>query len=82
MSETQDVMVIESTCTHPELGMTWDLLDNRIYQCAACKKRIVIPMFQASLSVPSQQEAQENFGGMIELAFGPTWGKVAREGRI
>ncbi len=72
-------LITVDPCTHPELNMKPDLLDNRIYWCSACRKKIIIPMYQLTLS---GKEAQENFGNMIALAFGECWGKLAREGRV
>lgn len=77
------VVCLEPTCIHPQLSLIIDMPgNNHIYQCTVCKKKVIISLFQASLNVLSHQEAQENFGGMIELAFGPTWGKLAREGKL
>jgi len=59
--------------------MKLDLLDNRIYWCSVCRKKIVIPMYQITLS---GKDAQENFSSMIELAFGKRWGNVARKGQV
>ena len=76
-----DVVAIDS-CTHPEMNSKSDLLGNRIYWCGACRKKIIIPMSQASLNALNTQDAQANFAGMIAVAFGETWGKRAAEGQI
>lgn len=75
-----EIVTVE-TCTHPELNMQDEIgmLGERVYWCSACKKRITIPMYQSSLS---GRDAQENFAGMIGLAFGEQWERLARKGQV
>jgi hypothetical protein len=70
--------LIAPVCPHLELNMRpeWN---QRTYWCSACRKKIIVPMYQTSLS---DRNAQENFGGMIGLTFGEQWGNLAKEGKI
>jgi len=72
-------LIAIDTCSHPELveSMAPWPDTGMMYQCPACKKKIVIPS-RTIMAPVNAEEVNESIAGIIGLAFGEQWKEQVR----